>query len=109
MGARKSSILNRMQLDKFQSSTKIEALREELARMLQRDPSAKAIVFSQVLCCPWRWSQISDSCTTMSDCAVYIDTAVPGIGPNNNPSKGCGITTNCSPIKTRHCMRLSSL
>ena len=49
MGARKSSILNRMQLANFQSSTKIEALREELARMLQRDPSAKAIVFSQVL------------------------------------------------------------
>ena len=48
VGARKSCILNRMQLANFQSSTKIEALREELALMLQRDPSAKAIVFSQV-------------------------------------------------------------
>ena len=51
VGARKSCILNRMQLANFQSSTKIEALREELALMLQRDPSAKAIVFSQVLPC----------------------------------------------------------
>ena len=31
----------------FQSSTKIEALREEVHKMLQADPSAKAIVFSQ--------------------------------------------------------------
>jgi hypothetical protein len=47
-GVRAASILNRVQLASFQSSTKIEALREELARMLARDPSAKAIVFSQV-------------------------------------------------------------
>ena len=45
--AKKSSILNRMNLAGFQSSTKIEALREELALMLARDPSAKALVFSQ--------------------------------------------------------------
>lgn len=45
--AKKSSILNRMKLAGFQSSTKIEALREELALMLARDPSAKALVFSQ--------------------------------------------------------------
>lgn len=32
---------------RFQSSTKIEALREELELMRRRDPSAKAIVFSQ--------------------------------------------------------------
>ena len=49
VGVRSSSILNRVQLASFQSSTKIEALREELSRMLARDPSAKAIVFSQVL------------------------------------------------------------
>lgn len=46
-GSRKGSILNRVSLAGFQSSTKIEALREELERMKQRDPSAKAIVFSQ--------------------------------------------------------------
>ena len=46
-GARKASILNRVALADFQSSTKIEALREELHRMLQADPSAKALVFSQ--------------------------------------------------------------
>lgn len=45
--AKKSSILNRVKLADFQSSTKIEALREELALMLASDPSAKALVFSQ--------------------------------------------------------------
>lgn len=45
--ARKGSILNRIDLNRFQSSTKIEALREEVYRMLERDPSAKGIVFSQ--------------------------------------------------------------
>lgn len=44
---RKNSILNRINLGGFQSSTKIEALREELHRMKQQDPSAKAIIFSQ--------------------------------------------------------------
>lgn len=46
-GSRKDSILNRISLANFQSSTKIEALREELERMQQRDPSGKALVFSQ--------------------------------------------------------------
>eukprot|EP00963_Diacronema_lutheri_P002930 scaffold239_cov382-Pavlova_lutheri.AAC.5 len=44
---RKNSILNRINLGGFQTSTKIEALREELHRMKQQDPSAKAIIFSQ--------------------------------------------------------------
>jgi len=42
-----NSILSRIDLSNFQSSTKIEALREELSKMIQDDPSAKAIVFSQ--------------------------------------------------------------
>lgn len=46
-GSRKDSILNRISLAGFQSSTKIEALREELERMTERDPSGKAIIFSQ--------------------------------------------------------------
>ncbi|KAF3626543.1 putative (-)-germacrene D synthase-like [Capsicum annuum] len=46
-GFKSSSILNRIQLDEFQSSTKIEALREEIRFMIERDGSAKAIVFSQ--------------------------------------------------------------
>lgn len=41
------SILHRIDLSRFQTSTKIEALREELAAMKQRDPSAKCICFSQ--------------------------------------------------------------
>ncbi|KAG5606812.1 hypothetical protein H5410_028304 [Solanum commersonii] len=46
-GFRSSSILNRIHLDDFQTSTKIEALREEIRFMIERDGSAKAIVFSQ--------------------------------------------------------------
>ncbi|KAH6780513.1 Helicase protein with RING/U-box domain-containing protein [Perilla frutescens var. hirtella] len=46
-GFRSSSILNRIQLDDFQTSTKIDALREEIRFMVERDGSAKAIVFSQ--------------------------------------------------------------
>ncbi|KAG2267335.1 hypothetical protein Bca52824_061890 [Brassica carinata] len=46
-GFRASSILNRIKLDDFQTSTKIEALREEIRFMVERDGSAKAIVFSQ--------------------------------------------------------------
>ncbi|EOA39673.1 hypothetical protein CARUB_v10008314mg [Capsella rubella] len=46
-GFRSSSILNRIKLNDFQTSTKIEALREEIRFMIERDGSAKAIVFSQ--------------------------------------------------------------
>ncbi|KAL0865505.1 hypothetical protein Bca101_044623 [Brassica carinata] len=46
-GVTASSILNLIKLDDFQTSTKIEALREEIRLMVERDGSAKAIVFSQ--------------------------------------------------------------
>ncbi|GLJ40484.1 hypothetical protein SUGI_0834590 [Cryptomeria japonica] len=46
-GYKSSSILNRINLDDFQTSTKIDALREEIMLMLQKDAAAKAIVFSQ--------------------------------------------------------------
>nr|GMC51636.1 DNA repair protein RAD16-like [Ipomoea batatas] len=46
-GFRASSILNRIVLDEFQTSTKIDALREENRFMVERDGSAKGIVFSQ--------------------------------------------------------------
>ncbi|XP_008229965.1 PREDICTED: DNA repair protein RAD16 [Prunus mume] len=46
-GFRSSSIMNRIQLDNFQTSTKIEALREEIRCMVEKDGSAKGIVFSQ--------------------------------------------------------------
>ncbi|KAL2593974.1 hypothetical protein AAZV13_12G159900 [Glycine max] len=46
-GFRSSSILNRICLENFQTSTKIEALREEIRFMVERDGSAKGIVFSQ--------------------------------------------------------------
>ena len=43
----KASFLSRLDLNKFESSTKIEALREEIYEMIQTDPGAKGIVFSQ--------------------------------------------------------------
>ncbi|CAK9157997.1 unnamed protein product [Ilex paraguariensis] len=46
-GFKPSSILNRIRLDDFQTSTKIDALREEIRFMVERDGSAKGIVFSQ--------------------------------------------------------------
>lgn len=46
-GYRRSSILGKIDLQEFQTSTKIDALREEIALMLQKDAAAKAIVFSQ--------------------------------------------------------------
>ncbi|CAM8877182.1 unnamed protein product [Rhodiola kirilowii] len=44
---RESSILDRIQLEDFQTSTKIDALKEEIRFMLERDGSAKGLVFSQ--------------------------------------------------------------
>ena len=44
---KKRSILSRIDMRSFQSSTKLEALREEIHAMLAHDPSAKCIVFSQ--------------------------------------------------------------
>ncbi|XP_049414533.1 ATP-dependent helicase rhp16-like [Solanum stenotomum] len=46
-GFRSSSVLNKIQLDKFKTSTKIEALKEEISDMFETDGSAKGIVFSQ--------------------------------------------------------------
>ncbi|MCL7026654.1 hypothetical protein MKW94_003786 [Papaver nudicaule] len=46
-GFRSASILNRLRLDDFQTSTKIDALREEIRYMIEKDGSAKGIVFSQ--------------------------------------------------------------
>ncbi|KAK9684087.1 hypothetical protein RND81_10G185400 [Saponaria officinalis] len=48
-GFKSSSILNRIQLDVLPTSTKIEALREEVRFMIERDGSAKGIVFSQFI------------------------------------------------------------
>jgi DNA repair protein RAD16 len=46
-GRAKRGILSRIELSRFVSSTKIEALMEELHLMRLSDPSAKAIIFSQ--------------------------------------------------------------
>nr|GEW52970.1 DNA repair protein RAD16-like [Tanacetum cinerariifolium] len=46
-GFKADSILNRIRLENFQTSTKIDALKEEIRSMVERDGSAKGIVFSQ--------------------------------------------------------------
>mmetsp|Transcript_12990 Transcript_12990/g.39320 ORF Transcript_12990/g.39320 Transcript_12990/m.39320 type:complete len:1245 (-) Transcript_12990:283-4017(-) len=47
MASKKGSILSRINLTSFQSSTKCEAVREEIFRMKARDPAAKCLIFSQ--------------------------------------------------------------
>lgn len=67
------SILKRIDLSKFQSSTKIEALCEELHRMMAADPSAKAIVFSQFTSMleliEFRLQQVTNSNCTLNNTA----------------------------------------
>jgi DNA repair protein RAD16 len=47
-GGKRSGILSRLQnLADFKTSTKIDALREEIRNMVEHDGSAKGIVFSQ--------------------------------------------------------------
>ncbi|KAK1418183.1 hypothetical protein QVD17_27325 [Tagetes erecta] len=46
-GFKSSSIINRIRLENFQTSTKVDALKEEIRFMVERDGSAKGIVFSQ--------------------------------------------------------------
>ncbi|KAJ3705496.1 hypothetical protein LUZ61_009201 [Rhynchospora tenuis] len=48
-GFRSSSILNRLDLSNYKSSTKIEALNEEISMMMAKDGTAKGIVFSQFI------------------------------------------------------------
>ncbi|KDD74858.1 SNF2 family domain-containing protein, partial [Helicosporidium sp. ATCC 50920] len=65
----KTSIVHRLDVHRFASSTKIEALREEVARMLEADPSAKAIVFSQFTSfldlCAFRLRQCGVQCVQL--------------------------------------------
>ena len=80
---RKTSILSRIGAHQFQSSTKIEALREEIWAMRQRDPSAKAIVFSQFTSMldliTYRFEQVGssgDPVRAMLDLITYQSLAV---------------------------------
>ncbi|KAJ6793850.1 DNA repair protein RAD16-like [Iris pallida] len=46
-GYKRSGILSRVKKSEFKTSTKIDALREEIRNMVENDSSAKGIVFSQ--------------------------------------------------------------
>jgi DNA repair protein RAD16 len=89
-GVKKNSILHRIgAATDFQSSTKIEALREELTNMLARDPAAKAIVFSQFTSMLdlifFRLTQVSTYCVSLGysrrhNEAGHILRRMPGAG-----------------------------
>ncbi|GAQ92624.1 hypothetical protein KFL_010740035, partial [Klebsormidium nitens] len=65
---KRTSILNRINLGGFQTSTKIEALREEIALMTEDDPSAKGLVLSQFTSmldlCHFRLEKAGIKCTS---------------------------------------------
>jgi DNA repair protein RAD16 len=44
---KQKNILQRIDLDNWRSSSKVEALVEELTRARMKDPNAKSLVFSQ--------------------------------------------------------------
>ncbi|KAI9469906.1 MAG: SNF2 family N-terminal domain-containing protein [Benjaminiella poitrasii] len=62
----KSSIVNRINMDKWRSSTKIEALFEELSNLRREDKTIKSIVFSQFVnfldLVYWRLSRAGFEC-----------------------------------------------
>ncbi|KAI9310361.1 SNF2 family N-terminal domain-containing protein, partial [Dichotomocladium elegans] len=62
----KTSIVNRIDMDKWRSSTKIEALVEELSNLRQEDRTIKSIVFSQFVnfldLVYWRLSRAGFEC-----------------------------------------------
>ncbi|CAO3595034.1 unnamed protein product [Absidia cylindrospora] len=62
----KTSIVNRIDMDKWRSSTKIEALVEELSKLRTEDRTIKSIVFSQFVSfldlVYWRLSRIGFCC-----------------------------------------------
>ncbi|CAO3631073.1 unnamed protein product [Cunninghamella blakesleeana] len=87
----KSSIVNRINMDKWRSSTKIEALVEELSKTHREDRTIKSIVFSQFVnfldLVYWRLSKAGFQCIrldgTMSpqqrDAAIQYFTSEPKV------------------------------
>jgi len=65
----KNSIVNRINMDKWRSSTKIEALVEELTKLQREDRSIKSIVFSQFVnfldLANWRLSRAGFECVKL--------------------------------------------
>ncbi|KAH8555022.1 SNF2 family N-terminal domain-containing protein [Umbelopsis sp. PMI_123] len=65
----KNSIVNRINMDKWRSSTKIEALVEELTNLQREDRSIKSIVFSQFVnfldLVNWRLSRAGFECVKL--------------------------------------------
>ncbi|GAB5588326.1 DNA repair protein rad16 [Umbelopsis nana] len=65
----KNSIVNRINMDKWRSSTKIEALVEELTNLQREDRSIKSIVFSQFVnfldLANWRLSRAGFECVKL--------------------------------------------
>lgn len=114
----KQSILSRIDLSKFQSSTKIEALREELSMMMSMDPSSKAIVFSQFTSmldlCAFRLEQTGIKCVRLHG-SMSMDARTKAIDKfTNDPDarvflmslKAGGVALNLTAAS--HCFVLDS-
>mmetsp|Transcript_28795 Transcript_28795/g.66965 ORF Transcript_28795/g.66965 Transcript_28795/m.66965 type:complete len:1122 (-) Transcript_28795:125-3490(-) len=68
-GPKVASIMQRIKTSEFKSSTKIEALMQELKRMMAEDPTSKALVFSQFITfldlIEWRLKHEGVSCAKL--------------------------------------------
>jgi DNA repair protein RAD16 len=117
-GGTAGGILSRIDPLRFQSSTKIEALREELELMLQEDSSAKAIVFSQFTAmldlCAFRLTQVGIKCARLSgsmslearDRAIKSFTEDPDVTVFLMSLKAGGVALNLTAAS--HCFVMDS-
>ena len=117
-GGGTGGVLSRIDPLRFQSSTKIEGLREELELMLQEDGSAKAIVFSQFTAmldlCAFRLTQVGIQCARLSgsmslearDRAIKSFTEDPDVKVFLMSLKAGGVALNLTAAS--HCFVMDS-
>ena len=86
----KSSIVNRIDMDKWRSSTKIEALAEELAKLRREDKTIKSIVFSQFVnfldLIYWRLSRSGYQCIRLDGTMSPVQRQAAIEHFNTNPA-----------------------
>lgn len=84
----RSSIVNRIDMDRWRSSTKIEALVEELEKLRREDATVKSIVFSQFIrflqLCAWRLKRAGFECVVLdgSMSPAQRDAAIKAFSTN---------------------------
>ncbi|CAO3656547.1 unnamed protein product [Mucor hiemalis] len=86
----KSSIINRINMDKWRSSTKIEALVEELSKLRREDKTIKSIVFSQFVnfldLINWRLSRAGYRCIRLDGSMSPLQRELAIQHFNTNPA-----------------------